>query len=74
MTGLSLAKLFSKYGDSRVGPELHHPARDVDGTRDLAALLDLGGITHVDDQGAVGYLLFRLLDRDARHDLIGGFH
>jgi len=40
----------------------------------LAALLDFCGVTHVDDEGTVGDLLLRFVDRDSRHDGIRRRH
>src|SRR5262249_47147093 len=57
-----------------IGAEFQHPARDVYGAGDPAALLELRCVAHVDDQRvALGDHIPRLRRRNARHGDIGRF-
>ncbi len=71
--GLGLGEVLVVVGRLGIGTKFQHPARDVHGARDLAALFHLRRVAHVDEQRiAAAHQFVRLSRGDLRHDGVRG--
>src|ERR1700682_1767090 len=73
--GLVLGEILVVVGRLGIGAKFQHAARDMYRAGNLAALLNLRRVAHVDHQGvALVDHLARLSRRDLRNRGVGGFH